>query len=101
MQNEKCSEKRKKIKRSEQLGMSVGKAQYRLYRDILFNLIPDKTCYHCGKPICRDTFSIEHKAPWIDSDDPKGLFFDLDNIAFSHKSCNYRYTSNRTKETDQ
>ncbi len=36
----------------------------------------------------RETFSIEHIVPWLDSDDPKGLFFDLNNIAFSHLSCN-------------
>lgn len=37
----------------------------------------------------RETFSIEHKIPWLDSEDPTGLFFNLDNISFSHKSCNY------------
>ena len=35
-----------------------------------------------------DEFSVEHKIPWLDSDDPIGLFFSLDNIAFSHHSCN-------------
>ena len=33
--------------------------------------------------------SIEHKIPWLDSDNPKELFFNLEkNIAFSHLSCN-------------
>lgn len=35
-----------------------------------------------------DELSIEHKTPWLDSEDPKALFFDLNNIAFSHLSCN-------------
>jgi len=38
----------------------------------------------------RDTFSIEHKIPWLDSSDPVGLYFDLNNISFSHHSCNVR-----------
>lgn len=46
-------------------------------------------CFQCGKTIeTVDDFSIEHKTAWIDPDDPNGLFFDLDNVAFSHLSCN-------------
>ena len=40
-----------------------------------------------GKDI--NKFTVEHKTPLINSPNPKGLFFDLDNIAFSHASCNY------------
>jgi len=36
----------------------------------------------------RETFSIEHVIPWLDSEDPVKLFFDLDNISFSHLKCN-------------
>lgn len=36
----------------------------------------------------RDTFSLEHIEPWLDSEDPVGLFFNQDNISFSHLSCN-------------
>ena len=32
--------------------------------------------------------SIEHKTPWLDRENAKELFWDLDNIAFSHLSCN-------------
>ena len=39
--------------------------------------------------------SIDHKTPWLHSEDPRGLFFDIDNIAFSHKSCNYSAARNR------
>lgn len=38
--------------------------------------------------MARDNFSIEHKIPWLDSDDPVDLFFNLENIDFSHLLCN-------------
>lgn len=76
-------------KKAQQLGMNPGTARHRLIRDLLFSYVKDVPCFHCGKPLTRDTFSIEHKTPWLDSDDPLGLFFDLDNISYSHESCNY------------
>ncbi len=36
----------------------------------------------------RETFSIEHKDPWLDCENPSEKFFDLANISFSHLSCN-------------
>ena len=74
-----------------QLGMNAGTASHRLVRDILFKFILDAghTCYRCKGILTREDFSIEHKEPWLDSSDPVKLFFDLNNIAFSHKSCNY------------
>jgi hypothetical protein len=42
--------------------------------------------------------SIEHKIPWLDSEDPKDLFFNLNNIAFSHLTCNVK-AARQTKET--
>jgi hypothetical protein len=33
--------------------------------------------------------SIEHKESWMNSNTPIKKFFDLNNIAFSHKNCNY------------
>ncbi len=79
-------------KKKEQLGMAIGTAANRLRKAVLFDLL-EKTglniCFQCGEVITDiATLSIEHKVPWLDSDDPKGLFFDLDNIAFSHLSCN-------------
>jgi hypothetical protein len=32
--------------------------------------------------------SIEHKEAWMGAADPLASFFDLENIAFSHLSCN-------------
>lgn len=79
-------------KKSEQLGMNFGTASYRLERIILFQLVRDggkDICFRCGEQIGSwQDFSIEHKVAWLDQD-PK-MFWDLDNIAFSHKSCNSR-----------
>ena len=78
------------MKKQEQLGMNPSTASNRLVKDILFKLITDAghVCFQCGKPMLRSNFSIEHKTPWIDSNDPVGLYFDLNNIAFSHLKCN-------------
>lgn len=79
------------LKKSEQLGMNPSTASGRLIKDLLWNFINLQgmnTCHHCGKEMTRETFSIEHVIPWLDSEDPVGLYFDLDNIKFSHLACN-------------
>lgn len=72
--------------------MPVGTATHRLRKSILWHYAQkcgDTTCFQCGEPIeTIDEFTVEHKVPWLDSDDPIKLFFDLDNIAYSHHSCN-------------
>lgn len=79
-------------KKSEQLGMAHGTAANKLRKQIMFSLLKelDRTkCYQCGGQIeTPDELSIEHRKPWIDSNDPVKLFFDLDNVAFSHFRCN-------------
>lgn len=79
-------------RKDQQLGMPHGTATGRLRKIILFDCIQKLEldfCFHCGKKILEiENFSIEHKRPWLDSDDPVGLFFDLENIAFSHLKCN-------------
>lgn len=79
-----------KQKKTLQLGMNPSTASGRLNKDLLFDFISkaDHTCFRCGGELTRDTFSIEHKETWLDSSDPVALFFDLDNIAYSHLSCN-------------
>lgn len=49
------------------------------------------SCFRCGTEIenLKD-FSIEHKKEWETSETPVELFFDLDNIAFSHTLCNLK-----------
>ena len=80
-----------KQKKTQQLGMNPSTASGRLTKDLLFKFLIDAghKCHQCGEELTRDTFSIEHKKPWIDSEDPASLFFDLDNIAFSHLFCNF------------
>jgi hypothetical protein len=78
-------------KRFVQLGMSYNTAMARLDRRVLFMLVQKAgldTCHRCGKKIERvEDLSLEHKQPWLDADPT--LFWDLENIAFSHKGCNY------------
>lgn len=74
------------------LGMPFGTASAKLRKSLLFQfaqrLMLD-TCYQCKDKIDDiDEFSIEHTTPWFNSKDPVGMFFNLDNIAFSHISCN-------------
>ncbi len=79
-------------KKAEQLGMSHGAACNKLKKSILFGFVQDAgldICYRCGEQIeSVDKLSIEHKIPWMDSNNPVKLFFDLENIAFSHLHCN-------------
>jgi len=77
-------------KKAEQLGMPYGTANGRLRKQILFHLLErhgENVCFQCGEKIeCADVLSIEHKKPWLD--ESVDLFWDLDNIAFSHLKCN-------------
>lgn len=78
------------MKKHTQLGMNASTASNRLVKDLLFHyaVAHGHKCFRCGIELTRDAFSIEHIEPWLDSDDPVGLFFDIENIAFSHTSCN-------------
>ena len=92
-----------KIK-SDALGMPIGTASNRLRKMILFSLVCRfnlNTCYQCnGEILSIDDLSIEHKEPWLQADDPVESFFNLDNIAFSHLSCNVAAGSRPTKIYD-
>lgn len=90
----------KKNKKKEQLGMDPGTASHRLMRDTLWRLIVETEntcCSKCGQDMSRDTFSIEHIVPWLDSENPVQLFFDQKNIAFSHLKCNVAAARKPTK----
>lgn len=82
-------------KKSEQLGMSISTAGYRLQRQILFNLLKELSrdnCYRCNEKIITiEEFSVDHKINWLNND--PNLFWDLNNIAFSHRKCNCAFTS--------
>lgn len=78
-------------KKKQQLGMNPSTASNRLVKDILWKFIEESgedVCFKCGEIMSREDFSIEHKEPWLDSDDPVKNFFDLENISFSHLNCN-------------
>jgi hypothetical protein len=76
--------------RASQLGMPFGTAQNKLRKSIMFKyvkMVGHDICFKCGVAIDDlDELSIEHKLPWLGRD--TNLFWDLDNIAFSHLRCN-------------
>lgn len=75
------------------LGMPHGTANGRLRKNILFHLLKkhnENVCVRCNKPIEKaEDLSIEHIKPWegISAE----LFWDLNNIAFSHLRCNCQH----------
>ena len=79
-------------KKSDQLGMNHSTAANRLRKMIMFELVRQvglNRCYRCKEIIENvEDLSVEHKVPWLDSVDPRKLYFDLSNITFSHLSCN-------------
>ncbi len=72
------------------LGMPHGTAVARLRKLILFQLVQkcnEDICFRCGDKIKSvEDLSIEHKEPWENIS--LELFWDLNNIAFSHLKCN-------------
>lgn len=84
-------------KKAQKLGMNYSTAANRLRKDLLFHFVmkAGHKCFRCGGDLTKDTFSIEHTVPWLNSDDPVKNFFDIEQIAFSHESCNYASRGNR------
>lgn len=84
-------------KKKDQLGMSIGTAMGRLRKAVLFRLMQkydEDTCYRCGQKIeSVDELSFDHKEPWLDVSNE--LFWDLDNVAFSHLRCNRPHRLNK------
>jgi len=79
-------------RKSELLGMPFGTAAGRLRKNVLYQLVCALNlnyCFRCGAEIDTERgLSIEHKEPWQSAENPIEMFFDLDNIAFSHLGCN-------------
>jgi hypothetical protein len=79
-------------KKNEQLEMPYGTARNKLNKAIMFEMMKRcnmDICHQCGNKIENvDELSVEHKTPWLDSGKAIELFFNLENIAFSHLSCN-------------
>ena len=70
--------------------MSFGKAAHALRKSIMFDMAAKcgmDSCFRCGAVIeSAAELSIDHKESWLYVN-PE-LFWDLNNIAFSHRSCN-------------
>lgn len=90
-------------KKTTQLGVPFGTAYSALRKKIMFTLVQrlgEDYCFHCTEQIENlEQFTIEHKQPWLDVD--PALFWDMENIAFSHFRCNVanarRHTSDKIK----
>lgn len=90
-----------KEERTRQLGMNPSTASARLLKDIIYQYAVvdhDVKCHRCGEEMSREAFSIEHKVPWLHSENPHELYFDLENISFSHLSCNVRSARKPSKK---
>lgn len=78
------------------LGISYGTACNKLKKQIMFSLLQrlgEDTCFKCEKTIDDvSELSVEHKVPWENRENGVELFWDLDNIAFSHLRCNVPHT---------
>ena len=88
----KKNSKKTSLKKDKFLGMSYGTAFHRLRKSIMLMLIKKLNknwCYRCGGEIITEReLSIDHKKSWFNVS--VELFWDLNNIAFSHLSCNSR-----------
>lgn len=85
---------------AQQLGMSHGAAANKLRKNILFSFakrLKEDICFKCKEQIVSvDDLSIEHKLPWENIS--SSLFWDLDNITFSHLKCNRQHTYNMNED---
>ena len=83
-----------KDKKSTVLGQNISTASSRLKKLLLYKLLVDyaiNICYRCNELIEDEAeLSIDHKIAWLNSATPVELFYDLDNIGFSHFRCNAR-----------
>ena len=90
-------------KKDQLLGMPHGTANGRLRKSIIFwlaGLNNMLTCHRCTLQIeSVEDFSVEHKIPWQSAPEPKDLFFNLENITFSHLKCNI-IAVNRARKYD-
>ena len=100
-------ESRTKINRDKRerakklLGLPLATANYRLYKQVLFSVVVklgENVCHRCSLAIeSSDELSIEHKEDWLSAKYPAQVFFDLENIGFSHILCNTRAATQKRK----
>jgi hypothetical protein len=87
--------------KASQLGMTYGKACHILRKQLIFTLAQkcgmDK-CIRCNQIITDiQNFTIDHVKNWLYTENPSQLFFDIDNIGFSHSECNRIEAQKRQK----
>lgn len=86
------SKKQNEIK-SKQLGVNFSTACNQLRKSVMFSLVQKcglNLCHRCGKEIeTSHELSLDHVEDWMYKENAQELFFDVNNIAFSHKTCNY------------
>lgn len=74
------------------LGMLPATAMSRLRKIVLFNQLKkhgENVCVRCKQEIeFSEQLSIEHIEPWEEKENSVDLFWNLNNIAFSHLRCN-------------
>ena len=85
-------------KETEVLGETAAKATRKLWKIFILDLARqagrDK-CFRCNLPIMDpEHLSLDHKQSWRYHS--KELFWDLDNLALSHKRCNTPHTPRST-----
>lgn len=72
------------------LGMPVATATARLKKAMMFEMavaLERDNCLRCDKPIeTAEELSVDHIQPW--RYESAELFWDLTNVAFSHRACN-------------
>ena len=75
-------------------GISASTLRMRSLRRLMFYLVTATDMNKCSRGDCSnkskiitmDNFSVEHARPWRGN--PPGLYYDTDNIVFSHRACN-------------
>jgi len=80
--------------------MASATAGQRLKKLLLFDFakrLKRDICFRCGQRIeTLREFSIDHKSPWLGQGSE--LFWDVENIAFSHWGCNASASRNRDRK---
>jgi DNA-binding Lrp family transcriptional regulator len=78
------------IRKSKQLGINYSTACNRLRKLVLFSILKKydlNICYRCNNEILSaKDLTFDHKVDWLNNS--TDLFWDIDNVAFSHRKCN-------------
>lgn len=83
----------KAVNKTKLLGHEPSKLRITIRNHLVYHLwlkLHPNECHQCSEPM--DTIhnmSIEHKVPWLYSEDPVRLHFCQNNISMSHRKCNY------------